>query len=95
MSTRQAQASTAADFGTSLQFGDVEGLLKRCNKLLAGEAADLSQVERLDSAGVALLLELTRRARAQGRTLRIHGLQPRLRSLLRFFAVEDLLYLEG
>lgn len=34
---------------------------------------DLAEVDRIDSAGLALLAELTARARADGRTLVIHG----------------------
>lgn len=82
-------------FGNSLLFGDVERLLKHDDALLTAGVADLGDVQRMDSAGIALLLELTRRAHQRGARLRIRGLDPRLRALLHFFNVDELLDLDA
>lgn len=52
---------------------------------------DLSAVTRTDSAGLALLLELTRTARARGARLQIEKAPPQLRKLAEFFGLDELL----
>ena len=52
---------------------------------------DLAQVTRADSAGIALLLELTRRARARKAELAIVNANEQVRSLAKFFGVDSLL----
>jgi phospholipid transport system transporter-binding protein len=54
---------------------------------------DLAGVTRVDSAGVALLLELARSARAAGRELRLVKPPEQLRRLADFFGVAPLLAL--
>jgi anti-anti-sigma factor len=54
---------------------------------------DLSGVRSADSAGLSLLLELTRLARAHGRELRVVGAPPQLRRLANFFELGELLSL--
>ena len=56
---------------------------------------DLSGVTRADSAGLALLLELAREARAAGRELRCTGVPEQLRRLAGFFGVTDVLALSS
>jgi phospholipid transport system transporter-binding protein len=56
---------------------------------------DLSGVTRVDSAGLALLLELARLARGRGRELRCTGAPEQLRHLAGFFGVSDLLALSA
>lgn len=59
-----------------------------------GEGAfevDLSGVTRADSAALALLLELSRRARARKRELRCLGAPEQLRRLAGFFGVTEVL----
>jgi anti-sigma B factor antagonist len=57
----------------------------------AAVTVDLSGVERLDSSGVATLLEGLRRARRSGGDLRVTGPSDRIRRVLRLSGVEDLL----
>ena len=52
---------------------------------------DLGGVTRADSAGLALLLELARDARAAGRELRCTRVPEQLRRLAGFFGVTDVL----
>ena len=52
---------------------------------------DLSGVTRADSAGLALLLELTRVVKARGGTLQIEKSPPQLRKLAEFFGLDELL----
>ncbi|HUR42207.1 MAG TPA: STAS domain-containing protein [Verrucomicrobiae bacterium] len=54
---------------------------------------DLSGVTRVDSAGLALLLELARAARAAGRELRCTRAPEKLRRLADFFGLTPLLAL--
>jgi phospholipid transport system transporter-binding protein len=66
--------------------------------LAAGQGAfevDLSGVTRADSAGLALLLELARAARAQGRELRCTHAPEQLTRLAGFFGVTDVLALSA
>ena len=52
---------------------------------------DLQAVDYVDSAGLALLLELTRRAKSEGATLRLTGASEQLRRLTKFFGIDALL----
>ena len=64
--------------------------------LNGGEGAfevDLSGVTRADSAALALLLELSRQARARGRELKCTGAPEQLRRLAGFFGVTEVLAL--
>ncbi|MCS6945513.1 MAG: STAS domain-containing protein [Sutterellaceae bacterium] len=56
---------------------------------------DLSAVRSVDSSAVALLLAFYRAARAQGKTLALHGVPDALVSLARLYGVESLLALDG
>ena len=56
---------------------------------------DLSGVTRVDSAGLALLLELARAARAGGRELRCTRAPEQLRRLAEFFGLSTLLALSA
>lgn len=74
-----------------LSFATVRGWLAQSERLLAGERLDLSAVTRIDSAGAALLLELTRRAARTGRELRFVGASPQVRGLLEFLQIDRVL----
>lgn len=77
-----------------LGFAEVEPLVRRADALAQRGSLDLSRITRLDSAGIALLLELTRRARAHSRQLQIKGVAPNVLALLHFFGVDALLNLD-
>jgi phospholipid transport system transporter-binding protein len=76
-----------------LTFSTVPALLAQAEQWIAGGALDLSAVARADSAGISLLLELSRRAQARGIQLRITGASEQIRSLLKFFALDGILAL--
>lgn len=77
----------------TLDFSTVDAVLAQADTLVAGGTLDLSGVDRADSAGAALLLELSRRARARGIALKIIGANSQIRSLLTFFALNEILVL--
>ncbi|MDX9766411.1 MAG: STAS domain-containing protein [Ectothiorhodospiraceae bacterium] len=80
-----------------LSFASVGSLLPDGRELLNGGEVvlDLSGVTRADSAGVALLVEWLRQARAAGVTLRYAGLPPQMRSLIDLSDLDDILPLDA
>jgi phospholipid transport system transporter-binding protein len=77
-----------------LSFTRVPQLLHQAAQLSAAGTLDLSGVGRADSAGLALLLELSRRARAGGGSLRIRGAGEQVLQLARYFGLEQVLQFE-
>jgi phospholipid transport system transporter-binding protein len=78
-----------------LTFPRMREWLPRTDELAAAGSLDLGGVAHADSAGVAFLLELTRRARAAGRDLALTNAGQELRGLLEFLQVDDVLKLQG
>jgi phospholipid transport system transporter-binding protein len=78
-----------------LSFTRVPQLLHHAAQLAAGGELDISGVSRADSAGLALLIELSRRARAGGGTLRIRGAGEQVLQLARYFGLEQVLHFES
>jgi phospholipid transport system transporter-binding protein len=82
-----------------LSFRNVVTALEAAQAALAqGQGpfeVDLGGVTRADSAGLALLLELARDARAAGRELRCTRAPEQLRRLAGFFGVTDVLALSA
>ena len=82
-----------------LDFAHAEAALAQGRAALAEGSGplelDLSGVTRADSAGLALLLELAREARAAGRELRCTRVPEQLRRLAGFFGVTDVLALSA
>lgn len=76
-----------------LDLASVPGLMSRADALAAGGTLDLSGVREVDSAGVAFLVELQRRAQRQQRTLAFTGAGESLRRLAAFFELDTLLKL--
>lgn len=80
-----------------LTFANVMPTLQRLRPATATGSGplelDLSGVTRVDSAGLALLLELARNARAAGRELKLIGAPEQLRRLAGFFGLTPLLAL--
>ena len=74
-----------------LSFAQVPRQLRQAQELIAGGSLDLSRVSRADSAGLALLLELTRRSHG---ALKIRGASEQVRQLARFFGLEQILHFE-
>lgn len=83
-----------ASLGENLLFADVPRVLGHADALAAQGGVSLAGVRRFDSAGAALLLELTRRARARGTRFVIRECPAQVRALLEFFSVSALLDLE-
>lgn len=78
----------------SLGFANARELLGQAEQIVAAGEIDLSAVQRVDSAGVSLLLELSRRAASAGKPLRLRGAPEQLRGLSAFFGVDSLLKFE-
>lgn len=74
-----------------LSFARVPHWLAQADTLAASPTLDLSRITRADSAGLALLLELTRRARQQGRDLRLLAPPAQLLQLANFFGLASVL----
>jgi phospholipid transport system transporter-binding protein len=80
-----------------LSFKNAAAALEAAREALAGGQGafdvDLGGITRADSAALALLLELTREARAAGRELRCLRAPEQLQRLAGFFGVTDVLAL--
>jgi phospholipid transport system transporter-binding protein len=72
---------------------NVQALRAQGLRLLAGQDAviDLSGVTQADSAALSLLLEWSRAAAAQGRSLRFESANTNLRTLAALYDVRELL----
>ena len=81
----------AARLDGELTFARMPALLPQADALLASSALSLAGVTRADSAGLAFLLELTRRGRRRGIELAFSDAPPQIRELARFFGLEPLL----
>jgi phospholipid transport system transporter-binding protein len=75
-------------------FGTASELLKAGNGLFArthSATLDLSQVTRVDSAALALLIEWLRQAERGGRVLRFSGMPDKLRAIARLTGADEIL----
>ncbi len=68
-------------------------VLARGGDYAAAGSIDMAGIERIDSAGLALMLELTRRAKARGQTLRFTNAPRQLLTLAGFFELDAILTL--
>ena len=77
----------------SLTMDSVPGLLEASTPqaLPASGVVDLAGVDRVDSAGVALLLAWKRRAAAEAKPLVFGGVPPSMASLAQLYGVQGLL----
>lgn len=78
----------------ALTFETVPALYQSTLAWFAGEGEfviDLARVTRADSAGLALLIEWLRRARAANRPLRFTGMPPQVETLIRVNGLQDTL----
>lgn len=78
----------------ALTFDTVPDLLERSMPLLAGCPAleiDLAQVERVDSAGLALLTEWARLAAGLQQQLAYINMPPQMRDLVRVSGLDNVL----
>jgi phospholipid transport system transporter-binding protein len=79
-----------------LGFATVPGLLARSVRGMSGGGAieiDLAGVTRVDSAGLALLIEWTRAGMRAGRTIRFIHVPEQLFSIAQVCGLEDILTL--
>jgi ABC-type transporter Mla MlaB component len=63
----------------------------RVDELIADGRVELGDVHNVDSAGIALLLEMKRRAQRSGRSVEFVDVPPQLGRLLGFFGIDTLL----
>lgn len=78
----------------ALTFETVPGHYQNSASWFAGTGdltIDLAQVERTDSAGLALLIEWLRRAQAANRTLRFANIPEQVQTLIRINGLQDAL----
>lgn len=78
----------------ALTFETVPGLYQNSSSWFAGAGdltIDLAQVERIDSAGLALLIEWLRHARVANRTLRFANIPVPVQTLIRINGLQDAL----
>jgi phospholipid transport system transporter-binding protein len=88
-----ASSSTQAVTG-ALTFETVPDLYQNSSSWFEGAGElilDLAQVERTDSAGLALLIEWLRRAQAANRTLRFANIPAQVQTLIRINGLQDAL----
>lgn len=78
-----------------LTFASMRECLPRADALAGETALDLSGIRRIDSAGAAFLLELTRLAARSGRTLNFTGAPDQVKSLLEFLQIDGVLKLQA
>lgn len=80
---------------TDLTFAHMREWLPQAEALSKRDAFDLAQIERLDSAGAAFLLDLTRRASSQGHALKLINAPSQVRGLLESLQLDGVLKLEA
>jgi phospholipid transport system transporter-binding protein len=86
--------STLPALDGELSFARVPHWLAQADALAGAGTLDLSKVTGADSAGLALLLELSRRARAKGLALHLKSPPQQLSDLIRFFGLDEVLHFE-
>jgi len=80
-----------------LSFDSVPGLWEHCCAQFSGRNEldiDLSQVERSDSAGLALLVECLRQAHQSGKTLRFFNIPAQMLAIARVSSLDQVLPLQ-
>ena len=79
-------------FSGALTFDDATAVLAAAQALPlpASGRIDMSRLAHADSAGLAVLLALKRRAAAERRTIVFEGMPPVLASLARVYGIEDI-----
>ena len=80
-----------------LDFDSVPGLWKQCSAHFSERDEldiDLSQVERSDSAGLAMLVECLRRAQQSGKTLRFFNIPAQMLAIARVSSLDQVLPLQ-
>ena len=81
-----------------LSFATVPDLYRPGNHVFGADpvvSLDLSGITRVDSAGIALLIELTRAVRRAGGELRLEGAPPQLMALAGLGGLEKVLPFAG
>ena len=85
------------DTDTLILNGDLDRetlmpLWEKRQTLLAGKQyIDVAQVQRVDSAGLALLLHLCGESLQQGKTLSLRGVSDRLRTLIQLYNLQEII----
>lgn len=76
-----------------MKLSSMQEWLARADELAASGRVDLADIKRIDTAGAAFLLELTRRARRKGTHLEFVNASQQVRGLLEFLQINDVLKL--
>lgn len=64
---------------------------QRESVMAKADIIDVSALDRIDSAGLALLVHLREIAREQGRTPRFNGINDKLRSLITLYNLQEII----
>lgn len=83
--------SASAVIDGELTLTQMPQWLTQADRLAGSAQIDLAAITRADSAGLAYLLELKRRAQAQGAPLSLIGAPPQLRQIASFFELDTIL----
>ena len=83
-------------FSGALNFDDAMAVLEQAGELPLPESGivDMAGLAHADSAALAVLLELRKRAAAEKRRLSFTAFPPMLESLARVYGIEDLLFVQ-
>jgi phospholipid transport system transporter-binding protein len=87
-------STQAVQLEGELSFARVPQLLRQADVLAADGVLDLSRVSRTDSAGLALLLEVSRHCKARGQSLAIRGAVKQVVDFAVFFGLDKILRFE-
>lgn len=90
-------ATAALALPAELTMGHARAVLAQLAAALrqsADAVIDASGLQSLDTAAIAVLMECSRQAAAQGKALRVTGAPPKLGQLARLYGVDGLLGLQ-
>jgi phospholipid transport system transporter-binding protein len=73
-------------------FSDMPELLEHADHFTSAGSLNLAEVQQMDSAGLSLLLELTRRAKKRSQELKLTGANAQIRDIARFFGLDSILH---
>ena len=81
-----------------MSFASVADLLSDRRDWLSGSGelvVDLIGLEKSDSAGIALMIDWTRRMKSQGRQIRFENVPPQILAMARVSGLDEILPLDG
>ena len=77
-----------------LDGAEAERAVSSFAKLEGSIVADCSELDYISSAGIAVILVTLQRLNQKGHTLRLHPVQPRVRNVLKYAGLAEMLGIE-